>query len=101
MATARLQRDGRGELPALTPHSLRRTAASLWIALGIDPAQVMRQLGHTSADLTMTLYAKAMDTSESDRASLRALVGLAGPAGEWLLNGSQTADQALGEWSSD
>ncbi len=96
MATARLQRDGRGELPALTPHSLRRTAASLWIALGIDPAQVMRQLGHTSADLTMTLYAKAMDTSESDRAGLRTLVGLDDTSAEVVTKWSQTAEQALG-----
>jgi integrase len=40
-------------LPAgLTPHSLRRTFASLLVALGEDPVYTMRQLGHTDPTLT-------------------------------------------------
>src|SRR3954454_17577476 len=31
----------------LTPHSLRRTCATVLVSLGWDPARVMRMLGHT------------------------------------------------------
>ena len=42
----------------LTPHSLRRTFASVLVALGEDPAYVMAQLGHTDASFTLSVYAR-------------------------------------------
>jgi integrase len=45
-ANAALQQAGAPVLPdGLTPHSRRRTIASLLVALGRDPAVVMRQMG--------------------------------------------------------
>jgi hypothetical protein len=68
------ERDG-GELPAdLTPHGLRRTCASILVALGWDPARVMRMLGHTSPQMTLGVYAAAMDWSDGEAERLRALV---------------------------
>ena len=58
----------------LTPHSLRRTFASLLVALGRDPAVVMRQMGHTTPHMTLGVYTQAMDWSDGERAALRALV---------------------------
>jgi integrase len=58
----------------LTPHSLRRTFASLLIARGEDPAYVTRQMGHTTPHLTLSLYAKAMKRSDGERERLRALL---------------------------
>ena len=58
----------------LTLHSLRRTFASLLIALGKDPAYVMRQAGHTDPTVTLGLYAKVMAVSDADLACLRTLV---------------------------
>jgi len=58
----------------LTPHSLRRTFASLLVALGRDPAVVMRQMGHTTPHMTLGVYAAAMDWSGGERDRLRALV---------------------------
>jgi hypothetical protein len=70
-----LAKDGLSALPErLTPHSLRRTFASLLIALGKDPAYVMRQMGHTSPTMTLGLYAQVMDASDEDRERLRTLV---------------------------
>jgi integrase len=53
-------------------HGLRRTFASLLVALGHDAAYVMAQLGHTSPQMTLGLYAKSI--RPADRERLRALV---------------------------
>jgi integrase len=74
-ATERLIAQGAGELPErLTPHSLRRTFASLLVALGRDPRVVMGQLGHTDSNMTMRVYAREMARDDGDREALRALV---------------------------
>ncbi len=58
----------------LTPHSLRRTFASLLFALGCSAPEVMEQLGHTDARLTLRIYAKAMRQEAGERERLRALI---------------------------
>ena len=62
----------------LTPHSLRRTFASLLYALGESPPVVMDEMGHTDAGLALRVYAKAMRHGEKEKAALRTLVE--GPA---------------------
>jgi integrase len=54
---AGLNRDG---LPNLTPHDLRHTAISRWIALGLDPVEVARQGGDT-LDVIVSTYAGEFD----------------------------------------
>jgi hypothetical protein len=44
----------------VTPHSLRRTYASMGFALGDDPVYVAEQLGHAEATFSMEIYAKAV-----------------------------------------
>jgi len=75
-ADERLSERGQPGLPeGLTPHSLRRTTfASILVALGRDPAVVMRQMGHTTPHMTLGVYAAAMDWAEGERDRLRALV---------------------------
>jgi integrase len=58
----------------ITPHSLRRTFASILVALGKDPSYVMNQLGHSTAAFTLNVYAQMMKASEEDRERLRRLV---------------------------
>ena len=58
----------------LTPHSLRRTFASLLYALGETPPRVMAQMGHTSPQLALTIYAREMDRRDGESERLRALV---------------------------
>jgi integrase len=55
-------------------HALRRTCASVLVALGKDPRYVMAQLGHTHPSLTLGIYAQAMTASDEDRERLRLLV---------------------------
>lgn len=64
-----------GPMPErLTPHSLRRTFASLLVALGRDPRYVMGQLGHTDPALTLRVYAREIVRHEGERQRLDALI---------------------------
>ena len=60
--------------PGLTPHSLRRTYASILFAIGRPAPDVMEQLGHADPSLTLRVYARAMRQSAQERERLRALV---------------------------
>jgi integrase len=74
-ADAELEARGRQPLPAgLTPHSLRRTFASLLFAIGEPPTYVMSQMGHTTAGLTLALYAREMNRRDGEQGRLSALV---------------------------
>lgn len=75
-ANAALAEADRDPLPdRLTPHSLRRTFASVLVALGEDPAYLMAQMGHTHAGFTLSVYARAMRRRDGGRDALRDLVG--------------------------
>lgn len=58
----------------VTPHSLRRTFASVLVAIGEDPAYVMNQLGHTDPSFTLKVYAQLMTGRNGERERIRALV---------------------------
>jgi integrase len=48
--------------PRVTAHDLRHTAASLAIHAGANPKVVQRMLGHTSAAMTLDVYADLFDS---------------------------------------
>jgi Phage integrase family len=48
-------------MDGVTPHSLRRTFASMLAKRGEDPPTMMQQLGHATAEFTFEVYAKAGD----------------------------------------
>lgn len=58
----------------LTPHSLRRTSASILYAIGEDPPTVMAEMGHSSPALALAIYAQAMRRDRDEKTRLRALV---------------------------
>jgi integrase len=61
--------EGRMLLPdRVTPHTLRRTFASVALAAGRDLRWVMGQLGHADARLTLNLYAQVMQRQRVDEA---------------------------------
>jgi integrase len=66
-----------GELPlpdGLTPHSLRRTFASLLYAIGETPPVVMAEMGHTDPQLALRIYAQAMRRGAKENERLGLLV---------------------------
>jgi len=74
-ANANLAKLGLPPLPEhLTPHSLRRTFASVRYALGATPPVVMAEMGHTSPSLALAVYTQAMARDEAERVRLQALV---------------------------
>lgn len=48
-------------IPAITPHDLRHTAASLAVSTGAHVKAVQRMLGHASAAMTLDVYADLFD----------------------------------------
>ena len=44
------------DIPILSPHELRHTRATLWIAQGIDPYMVARLLGHSDLKMLTKIY---------------------------------------------
>jgi integrase len=59
-------------LPRITAHALRHTAVSLAIHAGANPLVVQRMLGHSSAAMTLDVYA---DLFESDLDAVAESVG--------------------------
>ena len=51
------------------PHDLRHTAASLWIAAGVDIKTIAVWLGHSSTKLTLDTYGHLMGT-DAERAAI-------------------------------
>ncbi|MGH2901816.1 MAG: tyrosine-type recombinase/integrase, partial [Solirubrobacteraceae bacterium] len=81
------EHDGGPLAAGLTPHSLRRTFASILVALGEDPAYVMAQMGHTDPSLTLRVYAQQMRRRDGERERLRALVN----GDQWVPSGAKGA----------
>lgn len=44
------------ELPSLSPHELRHTRATLWLAQGISPLMVAKLLGHSDVKMLAKVY---------------------------------------------
>jgi integrase len=51
---------GEAPMPRVTPHDLRRTAISLWLASGVPVPDVMAWAGHARPDVTLTIYARIL-----------------------------------------
>lgn len=51
----------RSGIPRVTPHDLRHTAASFAVSAGANVKAVQRMLGHSSAAMTLDIYAELFD----------------------------------------
>ncbi len=75
-ANERLGERSRPLIGHLTPHTLRRTFASLLGETGVSPRRAMYLLGHTDPKLTMGVYQHVLDLSaEGDETLARVLGG--------------------------
>ena len=75
----------------LSPHSLRRTFASLLYLRGENPVYVMHQMGHTDPKLALRIYTKVMGEQRRRGPGAR-LIG--------VLDGARWTQDAAGEESS-
>ncbi|MFI9633007.1 tyrosine-type recombinase/integrase [Nocardia sp. NPDC051929] len=65
-ARRRRQPDRPGDVPRVTAHQLRHTAASLMIASGAHVKTVQRQLGHKTATMTLDNYGHLFEDDLDD-----------------------------------
>ena len=73
-AGARLREADEAPLPKVSPHSLRRTFASVMFALGESIPDVMADGGWADSKTPLTVYAHAMRREPGENERLRALV---------------------------
>ena len=91
-ANAGLERDGADPIGHLTPHSLRRTFASLLLATGAD-APRDGAAWHADPAMTLGVYAKVIASKTDHGAALDDLVG----ASTWTsLGASEKARKGTG-----
>jgi integrase len=74
-ASEELEAADKQPLPeGITPHSLRRTFASVMYALGEDPGIVMDEMGHTDPGLALRVYRQAMRREGGQKGALQTLL---------------------------
>jgi integrase len=88
-ANAKRAEEGKQLLPdRVTPHTLRRTFASLALAAGRNPRWVMAQLGHSDPRLTLSIYAQVVQRQGTDQALIWRLMRFAGEPERGPVSGS-------------
>ena len=71
LLVARAQR----EIVHCTPHTLRRTFASILAEVNLPPRRAMYLLGHTDPTLTMRVYQQVIDMGEGGLQTLEQAIG--------------------------
>jgi integrase len=66
---------GRPAIRRLTPHTLRRTFASILAECNVPPRRAMYLLGHTDPTLTMAVYQQVLDLGDAGIRTLERLLG--------------------------
>jgi len=56
-------------LPRINFHALRHTSASMQIALGIHPKEIQDRLGHSSMNVTMSIYSHIFQANRKEVAN--------------------------------
>ena len=59
----------------MTPHTLRRTFASILAEVGVPPRRAMYLLGHTDPTLTMRVYQQVLDMGGAAVEQLEGVLG--------------------------
>jgi integrase len=67
--------DGRLPIAHMTPHTLRRTFASILAATNVPPRRAMYLLGHTDAKLTLSVYQQVLDMGAGSIEVLEGVLG--------------------------
>ena len=60
----------RAGVPAVSPHELRHTAASIAVHAGANVKALQRMLGHSNASMTLDVYADLFDSDLDDVARM-------------------------------
>jgi len=88
-----LEERGHRQIAHMTPHSLRRTFASLLAEVGVSPRRAMYLIGHTDPMLTMRVYQQVLNMGSEALGALERVLGC-GPD-EACAIWSERADRGL------
>jgi integrase len=85
-----------GEQPIthMTPHTLRRTFASLLAEIGVSPRRAMYLLGHSDPKFTMRVYQQVLDLGGCAPAQLERVLGCTVDEAFALLSGREVSAPA-------
>jgi integrase len=70
-----LEADGRLPIGQMTPHSLRRTFASILAVCDVPPRRAMYLMGHTDPSLTLAVYQQVLDMGKGSIELLEQILG--------------------------
>jgi integrase len=70
-----LESEGRPPIAHMTPHTLRRTFASILAVCDVPPRRAMYLLGHTDAKLTLAVYQQVLDMGKGSVEILEQVLG--------------------------
>jgi integrase len=88
-ANALLADRGEQSIAHMTPHTLRRTFASLLAEIGVSPRRAMYLLGHTDPKFTMRVYRQVLDLGGAAPEQLELVLGCTVDQAFWLLSGRE------------
>jgi integrase len=97
-ANALLVDTGVAKIVHLTPHTLRRTFASILAELGVPPRRAMYLLGHTNPRLTMTVYQQVLDVGEGAIELLESILGTSSDDLLRMLSGRSARASLATDW---
>lgn len=80
----------------MTPHTLRRTFASILAVSDVPPRRAMYLMGHTDPTLTLAVYQQVLDMGKGSVGLLEQTLGCSLAEARAIYNGESTAADILG-----
>ena len=86
-----LEAEGRVPIAHMTPHTLRRTFASILAACDVPPRRAMYLMGHTDPTLTLAVYQQVLDMGRGSVGRLEGMLGCSLAEARAIYNGETVA----------
>jgi integrase len=90
-----LEAEGRVQIAHMTPHTLRRTFASILAVCDVAPRRALYLMGHTDATLTLAVYQQVLDMGKGSVELLEDTFGCTLAEARAVYNGEITATEIL------
>jgi integrase len=91
-----LAADGRPPIAHMTPHTLRRTFASILAVCDVPPRRAMYLLGHTDPKLTLAVYQQVLDLGKGSLETLEQALGCTLAEARAIFNGESPQPRVSG-----
>lgn len=85
-----LEADGQLQIAHMTPHTLRRTFASLLAVCDVPPRRAMYLMGHTDPSLTLAVYQQVLDLGKGSVGLIEQTLGCTLAEARAVYNGEST-----------